>query len=147
MMRVRNKPMTVYLSGPMRGIEDFNRPAFAAAAARLRESGYIVIVPGENEEYDEFELASRTTARQKTEFYLSRDIDWIQEAADVVVVLPGWENSEGSKLEVLVAQSIGVPVWSFTTGRPVSGRVVTHVQEDRADIDAWESEGGSHVRV
>ena len=37
----------VYLSGPMTGLPDFNRPAFHAAAAALRAQGYVVINPAE----------------------------------------------------------------------------------------------------
>ena len=134
-MRVRNKPLTIYLSGPMTGIEDFNRPAFEAAAAKLRASGWTVIVPGDGEEYDAAERAALALSRKKLQFYLSRDIDYIQEVADVLVVLPGWEESEGSKLEVLVAQSIGVPIWSFETGRPIRGRVTTTVAGSGTEVD------------
>ena len=107
---------TIYLSGPMTGIEEFNRPAFDAAARNLRDRGFDVIVPGENETYDEIELARAEVSKQKREFYLSRDLTYIIEFADFVVVLPGWESSEGAKLEVVVAQAIGVPVFNYTDG-------------------------------
>jgi hypothetical protein len=119
--------MTVYLSGPMTGVEDFNRPQFQEAAAGLRKQGYTVIVPGEEETYDAAEAAAWALGKQKREFYLSRDIDWIQEVADVVVVLPGWEESEGSKLEVLVAQAIGVPVFVLPDATPLRSVVTTRV--------------------
>lgn len=116
-------PQTIYLSGPMTGIDDFNRPAFDEAAATLRELGFTVIVPGENESYDEIEKARREVSRQKREFYLSRDIEFILEKADIVVVLPGWETSEGAKLEVAVAQAVGVPVFRYKTGTILRGKV------------------------
>lgn len=112
--------MTVYLSGPMTGIENFNREAFDYAAGVLRKQGYTVIVPGESEEYEEWETAILAIGKKKREFYLSRDIDYIQETADVVVVLPGWQESEGAKLEVLVAQQIGVPVFQFEDMKAVT---------------------------
>lgn len=122
--------MTVYLSGPMTGIEDFNRPQFDQAATELRKQGYIVIVPGEEEEYDEAEAAALALSRQKREFYLSRDIDYIQEIADIVVVLPGWERSEGAKLEVVVAQAIGVPVFEFPHATLVKKQVRLEVEDE-----------------
>lgn len=117
-------PKTIYLSGPMTGIEDFNRPAFDAAAEQLRAQGFDVIVPGENESYDPIELATQTVSKQKREFYLSRDIELILEHSDLVVVLPGWEESEGAKLEVAVAEAVGLPVFDFTTSALLHGEIV-----------------------
>lgn len=128
-MKIHEKS-TVYLSGPMSGYDKFNRPAFDEAAAALRRNGYTVIVPGEGEHYDEAEIAAWEVGRKKREFYLSRDIDFIQEAADYVVVLPGWEESEGAKLEVVVAQAIGVPVFLFESGTPLRRKVVMEVEDE-----------------
>lgn len=128
-MKLRNRKMTVYLSGPMTGIPEFNRPAFVEAADELRQKGYEVLVPGDGEVYDDIELISMATTRHKREAYLSRDIDLIQEAADFVVLLPGWDRSEGAKLEVAVAQAIGIPVFSYLTGTPFRGTVKLEVIE------------------
>lgn len=124
-MKIRRKQRfpVIYLSGPMTGIENFNRAQFDAAATTLRSLGYDVFVPGESEEYEPTELAAQEVSRKKRELYLSRDIDFIQEIADVVVVLPGWEDSEGAKLEVAVAQAIGVPVFTFPDATLLRSRV------------------------
>lgn len=128
-MTTLTEAKTIYLSGPMTGIEDFNRAAFDAAAEQLRNVGFEVIVPGENESYDPIELATGTVSRQKREFYLSRDITYIIEIADAVVVLPGWKESEGAKLEVVVAQAIGVPVFEFDGLALLRDRVVLNIWE------------------
>ena len=39
------RPLHVYLAGPMTGIAEFNFPAFDAAAAKLRDLGYVVFNP------------------------------------------------------------------------------------------------------
>ena len=39
----------VYIAGPMTGLPAFNYPAFHAAAATLRQAGYVVENPAENE--------------------------------------------------------------------------------------------------
>lgn len=115
-MRPSREGQKVYLSGPMTGLEFFNRIAFDRAAMDLRLRGFEVYVPGEGEHYTNEELAARKLSRAKEQLYLSRDIDVIQEWADLVVVLPGWTQSNGSLLEVAVARALGVPVFDYTTG-------------------------------
>lgn len=41
--------MILYLAGPMRGIPEFNFPAFMSAAADLRAQGHIVFNPAERD--------------------------------------------------------------------------------------------------
>lgn len=98
----------VYLSGPMTGYPDFNREAFAAAAFSLRELGFDVVNPHQLPEpflTDDVDYNWRQ--------YLARDVEKIigDTAIEGVIVLPGWENSKGAKLEILVAQYLGIKVW------------------------------------
>jgi hypothetical protein len=37
---------------------------------------------------------------------------WL-EVSDMMVVLPGWENSEGTKKEIEIAESLNIPVYSY----------------------------------
>lgn len=41
--------MKIYLAGPMRGIPEFNFPAFHAMACRLRAEGNVVFNPAEKD--------------------------------------------------------------------------------------------------
>ena len=90
----------VYLSGPMTGLPDFNRPAFHAAAAALREQGYVVINPAE------VDLGPDATWADYMRIHLAE----IARRVTRVFVLPGWESSRGAQLEVHVARSLGLPV-------------------------------------
>lgn len=120
-------PAKVYLAGPMSGHPDFNRAAFRAAAAELREAEsdgrpiYEVISPVELDEQDGTlaketpEMAER--GKPTEELWvdcLRRDLIRILDAKiDAVVVLEGWEDSRGAALEVHVARSLGVPVFDL----------------------------------
>lgn len=97
-----SKAKKIYLSGPMTGYEDYNYPAFDRAAQMLREQGYIVFNPAD--QFDGDQSLEWTT-------YMRADIAAILEC-DEVAVLDGWEMSLGARLEVIVARSIGLPVWN-----------------------------------
>lgn len=95
---------TVYLSGPMTGIPEFNCPSFKDAAKRYREKGYDVLDPSEN--------FSGDTGRPRRD-YMRADIQFVLDA-DAVAVLPGWQGSAGARLEVAIARELGIPIWDST---------------------------------
>lgn len=92
----------VYVSGPMTGIQEFNFPAFKAATALLRQRGYEVLCP------TEIEPNLSATWHE----CLRGDIKAICDV-DMLVLLPGWENSKGAHLEVHIAHRLGIGVISF----------------------------------
>jgi len=127
----------LYVAGPMRGIKDFNFPAFDNAAERLRAAGYEVCNPadrdrdehgaevGQSETGDLADIAHTGFDLREA---LSWDLAWIAANADGVAVLPGWENSKGAAAEVALARALGLPVASteaFLAGtyrdEPVAG--------------------------
>jgi hypothetical protein len=91
---------TLYLSGPMSGLPEFNFPAFHAAAEQLRGVGYTVISPAE--------AAQDLTAPWAE--HLRRDIALMMAHCTAVATLPGWEHSKGAQLEVHIARELGWPV-------------------------------------
>src|SRR5690348_4013550 len=110
--------VAVYLGGPMRNIRDFNFPAFLNGARKLRDRGYTVLSPAEHEIAQGFdgrghdgklEKFSKETGFSLREA-LKADLTWICNEADMVVVLPGWENSPGTRAEVATATALGLPV-------------------------------------
>ena len=94
-----------YLAGPMRNVPDYNFPAFDFAAEKLREEGYTVFSPADND---------RETDNQGASFDIRRalrdDTRWICLYADAVALLPGWENSKGAKAEIALAEALGLTV-------------------------------------
>jgi hypothetical protein len=108
-----NKGKQVYLSGPMRGYQNFNFQAFLAGAEKLRRLGYKVYDPAEHElaagfdpETGKYKDGHTVSIRE----LIVDDLTWICQFADLVVVLPGWQKSKGALAEVHCAYAIGVPV-------------------------------------
>ena len=95
-------PKSIYLSGPMSGLPDYNYPAFHAAAAKLRALGYVVENPAENPEppcrswagYMRLALAQLVRCR-------------------ITVRLPGWQNSRGAVIESSLSRMLGMGVYDY----------------------------------
>jgi len=113
--------MKIYLAGPMRGIPEFNFPAFHSAAAMLRSQGHFVFNPAErdnekhgtdiskgNKNGDEL-LATKQHGFNLREA-LNDDLSFICLEADAVVLLPGWMNSKGATAERATALALGLKV-------------------------------------
>lgn len=109
----------IYLAGPMRGIPEFNFPAFHAAAAKLRSGGWFVFSPAErdNEKHGTDISAGNPTgdealATKQHGFSLREalgaDLKFICEEADAIALLPGWEKSKGVAAELATARALGL---------------------------------------
>jgi hypothetical protein len=86
--------MKVYIAGPMSGMgPDYNYPAFHAAAATLRAEGYHVVNPAE-------QFGGNQSLPWRT--YLRHAVRQVAKC-DAIAVLPGWETSNGARLEAAVA--------------------------------------------
>lgn len=110
------KGSRVYLAGPMRGIAEFNFPAFHEAAADLRARGLEVWSPAEaDEELDGFDPA--TDEPRSFVHYMRRDLPAVMDS-DALVALPGWQSSTGARLEVHVADECGIPVLRYPDLEP-----------------------------
>ena len=88
----------IYLSGPMTGLPGLNFAAFHAMSTNLRAGGHTVTNPAEiNADGGTWNDCMR------------RDIAALMDC-DTVATLPGWENSKGARLEVLIAERLGMTV-------------------------------------
>lgn len=138
----RHRPMRIYLSGPMTGLEHHGFPAFFEAEAELMQRGYVVgnpaglsmahvqaigLVPegtpweGHEAEYE------AAFARIPREQFLRNDAVAVAEC-DAVAVLPGWEQSPGATFEVRLARDLGVPVLVYPSMKMLpAAKAVEHV--------------------
>jgi len=110
--------MRVYVAGPMRGIPEFNFPAFSAATAVLRGQGHEVFNPAErdNERHGKdislgnLSGCEETAARDhgfSLRDALADDTAWICRHANAIALLPGWENSKGARAELALSEALG----------------------------------------
>jgi len=113
--------MKVYVAGPMRGIPEFNFPAFHAAAAQLREMGHFVFSPAEKDNERHGTDISKGNASGCEDVAakehgfdlrvaLGVDLGWICAEADAVALLPGWEKSKGAMAERAAAIALGLEI-------------------------------------
>lgn len=113
----------VYLAGPMRGIPEFNFPAFFAAEARLVADGWGVFNPAAMDTSTGFVPTALSGDEDLSGLgfslrnALGNDLEFITRRADAVAVLPGWEDSKGARAEVATAHALGLPVFYALEGR------------------------------
>lgn len=96
--------MSLYIAGPMTGLEDHGREAFDQATARLRSQGQLVTSPIEVaiEAFGTWEAARKAPYSA----HIRNDLPALL-ACDGVVLLPGWEESPGARIEARVALETG----------------------------------------
>lgn len=101
--------MRIYIAGPMRGIPEWNFPAFDKAEDKWRALGHIVFSPAQVDralQYDPQNGESLDHLRH----VIQMDIACIM-AADALALLPGWEKSRGATVELSLAQFLGLPIY------------------------------------
>ncbi len=103
--------MRTYLSGRMSGLPEFNYPAFASAAKRLRSQGHTVVSP--HELPADCPGCANTGHEHSWAEHMRVDLAALL-TCEVIVMLPGWQQSRGAQLEKTVAEAIGLSVVYYT---------------------------------
>jgi len=103
--------VSCYLAGPKRG-----SVTFRATARWLRDLGWQVFTPAGN-------------GSQGFDCAMAHDLKAVCEM-DCVIYLPGWEGSQGARLEGLVAIEIGHPVFELVSGSGF-GPTLAYVKPER----------------
>lgn len=99
--REKNRSSIIYIAGPMKGVENANRPAFAEAAERLRSLGYVVLNP------------AVLPVGMPLERYMPICLAMVQ-AADIICMLDGWGRSRGANIELDFAKYQGKDVVTYS---------------------------------
>lgn len=91
--------MKIYISGPMTGIEDLNYPAFNKADELLKRQGYDTFNPAKINGKDDWDWQD----------YMKPCIKAIPDCTHILL-LAGWEDSRGAKIELNIARTLGLEV-------------------------------------
>ncbi len=133
--------MKLYLSGPMTNIENYNFPEFFRIAKQLRVAGHEVESPAEYDiengwvrveflnpatgnwldccgvgcnELDRYEHRYTTTPAFDYDAALAKDCELIHEC-DGIVMMEGWQQSNGARKELRAAQDAKKQVFFYET--------------------------------
>lgn len=88
----------VFISGPMSGYKDYNKPEFLRAEYHLNELGYTSI-------RNPIRLDQSLSYRELINLCL-----WMLQDSDVLYLLDGWQKSSGAKLEHQYAVTTGMEI-------------------------------------
>ncbi|MGI5245462.1 DUF4406 domain-containing protein [Dactylosporangium sp. CA-139066] len=123
--------MSVYIAGPMTGMEDWNFPLFFAVERFLKREGYRPINPAKNDGPSlSRAVANAREGKHPWAYYMRRDMRHLSRA-DALCLLPGWERSKGATLEHHIAWALEMPivVWE-PFAHPEFGRIAPYIVDD-----------------
>lgn len=99
---------SIYIAGPMRGLPDYNYPAFDAAADALKQSGWEVENPA---------AIGRVYGTPEEINAEKNLLAWVMNAerrrlalCDAIFLLDGWEKSAGARKELALALALGLDI-------------------------------------
>jgi hypothetical protein len=100
----------VYISGPIKGMPDGNKEAFAQRAKELVEKGHEPVNPWDINGDHSGDCIGEPVEHDTVHRYgcfLRNDIRELM-YCDAITLLPGWQRSTGATTELQVATAIGL---------------------------------------
>jgi len=82
----------------------------------LAKLGYFPITPHSN--------SAHMDPAQPHDFWIKGDIELMRRAADLVVLIPGWNKSSGAVKEMEAAVGFGLPVYYWSTDKELLREVI-----------------------
>ena len=106
-----------YVAGPMRGIPEFNFPAFFAKEAELANEGHLVFNPARRDIENGFDPTGLKGTDEELKALgfnlreaLEVDTRFICREATHVYMLPGWSKSSGATAERALGLALGLVI-------------------------------------
>ena len=116
------KRQTLYLAGKMRGLPGLNFHVFDHWKQELERKGFTVISPADLSRASGFhpgldDMVCKNSGRPDRDMraVMATDLTVIA-SVDGIALIPGWESSLGTTVELAYAQFLGLPVYDATTG-------------------------------
>jgi len=106
--------MLFYISGPMRGVHNYNFAMFDRAAALLESQSHEYFSPADHDREVGFVIENAGAVMMTDRFDIHEAMRWdlarVAES-DAILLLPEWENSSGVASELAVAKACGLEVY------------------------------------
>jgi len=110
---------TIYIAGPMRGVENYNYDAFDRQSKLMRKQGWRVINPAEMDrdisspdaDPMSFDPTTNYDDREFMREALRRDVVAICDECTAIYMMSGWETSRGAKAEWHLAKALGLEIF------------------------------------
>ncbi|HUW07849.1 MAG TPA: DUF4406 domain-containing protein [Williamwhitmania sp.] len=122
--------MTVYIAGPMTGIEQGNLPAFLKAKAFFEGKGFDVIIP-------------HYIAKEKPFLdygaLLAHDIFTIGTRCHIVAMLEGYRDSKGAMAEYVFCRAANKLILHAENGAPIQPEYMVSGKIESGDDDSMDS--------
>ena len=104
--------MRIYISGPMSGLDDDNRDEFSRMASLLQAKGHEPVNPHDIIPTRRIQMTAGFVEEpiKDPEYfdYLKADIAVLM-TCDAYVLLDGWGDSRGARIEKGLADDLGIP--------------------------------------
>lgn len=115
--------MKAYLAGPMRQIPEFNFPAFDHYAGKLKAMGFDVINPADLDRASGFDPVNDEPDGAFLRDAMARDLMAICRC-DAIALMPGWEKSDGARVELSLANVLKLDVIDAETGERMGDSIL-----------------------
>ena len=121
--------MKIYIAGKMRGLANFGFDKFDMAKARAEALGHEAVSPADLDRAMGFEGMGKSgsdvewDAGAKQEI-IKRDIEALLNC-DAIALLPGWETSSGSQVELALALFLELPILDAVKFEPLNATLLS----------------------
>jgi len=106
----------VYIAGPMRGYSRWNFDAFDRAEELWKEAGWDVISPAQIDRALGIDPDGPPEQIDKDFAWRAIQLDMVLlKSAHAIALLPGWQGSSGTTVELSLALFLGLPVYDAET--------------------------------
>ena len=101
------KKIKIYIAGPMRTIQDFNREEFNSAERSLKSKGVYAPVNPVTLDKESGLTDEELSTRMGLRLIMKRDIEELLKCEQIFMLI-GWEKSEGARIEHALASMVGM---------------------------------------